>query len=93
MTSQNLWNGGDIKKSLPSITELLNIRIFQDGKIIGVYHLPDEVIVRPGAQRIEIHDTDGSLIKTYDLIEKYLSLLDNQYTGCSEIVVDLYVKI
>jgi hypothetical protein len=93
MTSQNRWNGRETKKSLPSITELLSIRIFQDDKIIGVYHLPDEVTVKPEAQRIEIHDTDGRLIKTYDLIEKNLSLLDNPYTDCSEIIVDLHVKI
>ncbi|MGI9565397.1 MAG: hypothetical protein ACR2LL_00070 [Nitrosopumilus sp.] len=68
----------------------------KDRKTKYVQHrtnIPDYIIKRLGAQRIEIHDTDGSLIKTYDLIEKYLSLLDNQYTGCSEIVVDLYVKI
>ena len=75
------------------ITELLNIRIIQDGKIIGTYHLPEEVIVRPKAKKIEIHDTrDKLLIEAYHLVKKNLSWFENTDVNCSEIVLDLHVK-
>jgi len=85
----------DIKSSLHQkyVTELLSIRILQGNKIIGVYHLPEEVVIKPDAKKIEIHDTDGSLIETFGLVERNLSLLDNAYTDCSEIIVDLHVKV
>lgn len=76
------------------ITELLNIRIIQEGKIIGAYHLPEEVTVRPRARKIEIHDTSGKLLtETYDLVERKLSWLENTDMDCSEIVLDLHVKV
>ena len=93
MTSQNLWTGSEIKKSLPSSSELLSIRIIQDGKIIGVYHSPEEVIVRLQSKRIEIYDEDGSLIETHDLVKRNLSWLENIDDDSSEILLDLHVKV
>ncbi len=93
MTSQNLWNGKKTKKSCPSIPELLNIRIIQrDGKIVGVYHLPEEVMVRLQSKKVEIYDEGGSLIKTYNLVKKNLSWLKNTYADANEILLDLHVK-
>ena len=75
-------------------TELLNIRIIQSGKIVSVHHLPEEVIVKPKARRIEIYDTNrGSLIETFDLVGRNLSWLENTDTDCGEVVLDLYVKV
>ena len=93
MTSQNLWSGKEIKKSLPSIPELLNIRIIQNDKIVGVYHLPEEVIVRLQSKKVEIYDERGLLIETYDLVKKNLSWLKNTYVDSSEILLDLHVKV
>ena len=92
MASQNHWTGSKIKKSLPPSPELLNIRIIQGGKIIGVYHLPEDVIVRLQSKKIETYDEDGSLIKTYDLVKRNLSWLENTDADSSEILLDLHVK-
>ena len=76
------------------ITELLNIRVIQDdGKIVGVYHLPEEVIVKPKDKIVEICDNDdGSLSETYHLVKRKLSWLENSYADSSEILLDLHVK-
>ena len=93
MTSQNLWTGSKIKKSLPFIPELLSIRIIQNDKIIGVYHLPEEVIVRLPSKKIEIYNENGSLIETHDLVRRNLSWLENRHADSSEILLDLHVKV
>ena len=92
---QKLLHINDTKFPLyrKSITELLNIQIIQNGKIIDVYHLPEEVIVKPKAKKIEIHDINGLLTETYDLVEMNLSWLENTDIDCSEIVLDLHVKV
>ena len=86
---------GDIK--LPEyrkhITELLNIRIIQNGKVISVHHLPEEVIIRRHSNIVEVYDEDGqSLTKKYHLVMKNLSWLDNTYAHSSEVLLDLHVE-
>ena len=75
------------------ITELLKIRIIRDDKIIGVHHLPEEVIVKPKTRRIEIHNINGSLTETYHLVKSNLSWSENKDLDCGEVVLDLHVKI
>ena len=74
------------------ITELLNIRIIQDGKIIGTYHLPEEVILRHHSKIVEVYDENGSLTEIYHLVKKNLSWLENTYAHSSEVLLDLHVK-
>ena len=74
------------------ITELLNIRIIQDGKIVGVYHLPEEVILRHHSKIVEVYDENGSLTEIYHLAKKNLSWLENTYAHSSEVLLDLHVK-
>ncbi|WP_316506053.1 hypothetical protein [Nitrosopumilus sp.] len=75
------------------ITELLNIRIIQNGKTISVHHLPGEVIIRRNSNIVEVYDEDGeSLTEIYHLVKKNLSWLDNTYAHSSEVLLDLHVK-
>ncbi|WP_316505917.1 hypothetical protein [Nitrosopumilus sp.] len=67
------------------------MQIIQNSKIIGVYHLPEEVIVRLHSKIVEIYD-DGTLIETYSLVKRNVSWLENTYADSSEIVLDLHVK-
>ncbi|WP_316504791.1 hypothetical protein [Nitrosopumilus sp.] len=74
-------------------TELLNIRIIQNGKVISVHHLPGEVIIRRISDVVEVYDEDGeSLTETYHLVTKNLSWLDNTYAHSSEVLLDLHVN-
>ncbi|WP_316504448.1 hypothetical protein [Nitrosopumilus sp.] len=83
------------------ITELLKIRIIRDddGKVIRVHHVPEEVIVKPKARIIEIHDSssdDGSssssLTETYRLVKSNLSWSEDNDSDYGEVVLDLRVK-
>ncbi|WP_316506592.1 hypothetical protein [Nitrosopumilus sp.] len=75
------------------IADLLKIRIIQGDRIIDTYDLPEEVIVRPKAKTVEIHDNDGSLTRTYDLVKRDLSWLEDMDADCSEVVLDLHVRV
>ena len=74
------------------ITDLLNIRIIQNGKIISVHSLPEEVVIRHHSKIVEIYDKDGSLTEMYHLVKKNLSWLDNTYAHSSEVLLDLHVE-
>ena len=71
----------------------LKIRVSDSNEIIRIYHSPHEVIVRPKAKKVEIHDINGTLIETYELIEKKLSWLEDIETDIAEIMLDLKVNI
>ena len=73
--------------------ELLNIRIIQNGKVISLHHLPEEVIIRRNSDIVEVYDEDGeSLTEIYHLVTKNLSWLDNTYAHSSEVLLDLHVR-
>ena len=95
----------DTRSSSPEyrkyITELLKIRIIRDddGKVIRVHHLPEEVTVKPKARIIEIHDGNNtsnessSITETYRLVKSNLSWSENNYDDDhGEIILDLRVK-
>ena len=71
---------------------LLKIRIFHNDETIRVYHAPQDVVVKPKAKKVEIHDVDGVLLATYDLIERNLSWLEDEDTDAAEIMLDLKVS-
>ena len=84
------------------ITELLKIRIIRDddGKVIRIHHVPEEVTVKPKARIIEIHessskDDDNSssyVTETYRLVKSNLSWLEDNDKDHGEVVLDLRVK-
>ena len=83
------------------ITELLKIRIIRDndGKVIRVHHVPEEITVKPKARIIEIHDStsnddesSSSLTETYRLVKSNLSWIEDNDKDYGEVVLDLRVK-
>ena len=85
------------------ITELLKIRIIRDddGKVIRIHHVPEEVTVKPKARIIEIHESSGKddddnsssyVTETYRLVKSNLSWLEDNDKDHSEVVLDLRVK-
>jgi hypothetical protein len=70
----------------------LKIRISDSNETIRIYHSPHEVIVRPKAKKVEIHDVNGTPIETYELVEKKLSWLEDSETDIAEIMLDLKVN-
>ena len=70
----------------------LKIRISDNNETIRIYHSPHEVILRPKAKKVEIHDVNGTLIETYELIEKKLSWLEDSEIDIAEIMLDLKVN-
>jgi len=60
--------------------------------MIRIYHSPHEVIVKPKVKKVEIHDVNGTLIETYELIEKKLSWLEDSEIDIAEIMLDLKVN-
>ena len=65
--------------------------MIQGGNIIRVYHSPQDVIVKPQAKLIEIHESNGILTESFDLIDKNLSWFEDKETDCAEIVLTLKV--
>ncbi|QMU55378.1 MAG: hypothetical protein GKS07_11045 [Nitrosopumilus sp.] len=70
----------------------MKIRIFHNDETIRVYHSPQDVIVRPKAKKVEIHDINGILLESFDLIEKKLSWLEDEDIDTAEIMLDLKVS-
>ena len=70
----------------------LKIRISDSNETIRIYHSPHEVIVRPKAKKVEIHDVNGTPIETYELVEKKLSRLEDNETDIAENMLDLKVN-
>ncbi|MDH3279095.1 MAG: hypothetical protein OEL84_10670 [Nitrosopumilus sp.] len=70
----------------------MKIRISDNKEMIRIYHSPHEVIVRPKAKKVEIHDVNGTRIETYELVEKKLSWLEDKEIDTAEIMLDLKVK-
>ncbi len=87
-------NTSQIVKYLPCYTKntALKIRIFHNDETIRVYHSPQDVIVRPKAKKVEIHDINGILLESFDLIEKKLSWLEDEDIDTAEIMLDLKVS-
>ena len=57
-----------------------------------MYHAPQDVVVKPKAKKVEIYDINGTLLETFDLIEKKLSWLEDEDIDTSEIMLDLKVS-
>ncbi len=49
------------------------------------------MVVKPKAKKVEIHDTNGALLETYDLVDKKLSWLEDPDIDTAEIMLDLKV--
>ena len=92
-------NPGDVKPynllGIPLILvrgKDMKIRVFHNDETIRVYHSPQDVVVKPEAKKVEIHDVNGILIETYDLIERKLSWLEDNDIDTAEIMLDLKVN-
>ena len=70
----------------------MKIRIFHNDETIRVYHSPQDVVVKPKAKKVEIHDINGMLLETFDLVEKKLSWLEDEDIDTAEIMLDLKVS-
>lgn len=70
----------------------MKIRIFHNDETIRVYHAPQDVVVKPKAKKVEIHDVNGVLLETYDLVDKKLSWLEDKDIDTAEIMLDLKVS-
>ena len=70
----------------------MKIRIFHNDDTIRVYHAPQDVVVKPNAKKVEIHDVNGTLLETFDLVEKKLSWLEDEDIDTAEIMLDLKVR-
>ncbi len=83
-----------IVKYLPCCDDniTLKIRIFHNDEVIRVYHAPQNVVVKPEAKKVEIHDVNGIRLETYDLIEKKLSWLEAKDIDTAEIMLDLKIS-
>ena len=57
-----------------------------------MYHAPQDVVVKPKAKKVEIYDINGTLLETFDLVEKKLSWLEDEDIDTSEIMLDLKVS-
>ncbi len=70
----------------------MKIRIFHNDETIRVYHAPQDVVVKPKAKKVEIHDINGVLLETYDLIDRKISWLEDEDIDTAEIMLDLKVS-
>lgn len=66
--------------------------LIDNGNPIRVYHHPREVIVHPKTNVVEIFNSDGSLLESYELVKKDVKWTDNETLDTSEIIVTLSVK-
>ena len=69
----------------------MKIKVFQDDKIIRVYHLPQDVVVKPLEKKVKLYDSNGALTESYDLIDKNLSWFEDRETDSAEILLTLKV--
>ena len=70
----------------------MKIRVFHNDETIRIYHAPQDVVVKPKEKKVEIHDINGILLETYDLIDRKLSWLEDPDIDTAEIVLDLKVS-
>ena len=66
--------------------------IINNGNPIRLYHHPMEVVVHPRTNVVEIFNTDGSFLESYELVKKEVKWTDDQTHDTSEIIVTLNVK-
>lgn len=59
---------------------------------IKVYHSPKEVVIHPKAEIVDILNTDGILLRTYDLVEVNTDWLDDLDLDTREQVMTIWVK-
>lgn len=70
----------------------MKILINKDDKPFRVYNHPREVIVHPKTNRVEIFNSDGSVLETYDLVKKEVRWIEDVELDTAEVLVTLYVK-
>ena len=66
--------------------------LIDNGNPIRLYHHPREVIVHPKTNAVEILNSDGSLLESYELVKKDVKWTDDEALDTSEIIVTLNVK-
>ena len=59
---------------------------------LRVYNHPREVIVHPKTNRVEIFNSDGSVLETYDLVKKEVRWIEDVDLDTAEVLVTLHVK-
>lgn len=59
---------------------------------LRVYNHPREVIVHPKTNRVEIFNSDGSVLETYDLVKKEVCWIEDEDLDTAEVLVTLQVK-
>ncbi len=67
----------------------MKVEVFQEGKIICVYHSPQNVIVKPKEMIVELYDNNSILEDRYHLVERNLTWLEDSENNSSEILLDL----
>ena len=66
--------------------------IIKRKELIRVYHHPRDVTIHPKSKKVDTFNSDGSLLETFDLIDKELSWAENVEEDLIEIVLTLNVK-
>ena len=69
----------------------MKIIIKKNGSPIRIFHDSREVIVRPKAKKVEIFNSDGTLLENYELVDKSISWLEDPDSDSVEIVLTLQV--
>jgi len=59
---------------------------------IRVYHTPREVAIHPKSKKVDTLKSDGSLLETFDLIDKEVSWVEDKEKDLMELVLILNVK-
>jgi len=59
---------------------------------IRVYHAPREVAIHPKSKKVDTLKSDGSLLETFDLIDKEVSWVEDKEKDLMELVLILNVK-
>lgn len=59
---------------------------------LRVYNHPREVIVHPKSNTVEIFNTDGTILETFELVKKEVTLIEDTDLDYAEVLVRLHVK-
>ncbi|MDH3313293.1 MAG: hypothetical protein OEM28_09145 [Nitrosopumilus sp.] len=59
---------------------------------IRVYHEPRNVTIHPKGKKVDTFNSDGSLLETFELIDKDVSWVEDHEKDLMELVLTLNVK-
>ena len=66
--------------------------IIRRGEPIRVYHHPRDVTVHPKSKKVDIFNSDGSPLETFDLIDHEISWDEDVERDLMELVLTLNIK-